>query len=381
MDLAVSVKLAPGVRLRATSRGIRATIDPTAGRGGVGSALTGFSTGIDPVSYDAIVSGSIGAQPRSAPEPASPTLTQLKGQTRAADKADTVLDVLQTERLMTTRHLANFPVTQQAFVPDPKPLDVDRVEEQFLPQAMANVGWFNRGRRNAARQDARTAAIAFADQQLTTAREEADRLQQEYDAYWNALNAHDRDAVVATVDDALTDIAPESTCVDAGMDPFTGRYVSCVVTFGQPDLVPEQTVATTATGRPELQKRSKLDVNNLYVDALASTVLATVRETLAVAPATDEVRIVAVRKEAAATGALPSKSISLIYTGVFLRREMQTVHWQTVDLEAELLRAMGAELVREGPAQTVVPLGEDAHRRMFAVLHAFSETDDRGRDD
>src|SRR3954451_15831654 len=46
-----SVKLAPGVRVRASSRGVRTSIGPRAARVHVGSGRTGFSTGVGPVSY------------------------------------------------------------------------------------------------------------------------------------------------------------------------------------------------------------------------------------------------------------------------------------------------------------------------------------------
>jgi len=346
VELGVSVKLAPGVRVRATRRGMRASLGSSAER-------------------------------RSTLEPPQPAVARLNGQEPAADKTPSIQDVLEAERLLTTRHLVDFPVSQPALARAPQPLDVDRVEQQFLPQAMAKVGWLNRARRRAAREEARLAAIAFADEQYATAREEAERLQSEYYSYWNALISHDRDTVVEAVDDAFAEAASESTCVDAGSDPFCGRYVSCVVTFGQPDVVPDHLVATTPTGRPELRQRDTLDVNNLYVDAMASTVLATVREALAVAPATDEVRMVVVRNEPPVATS-PNGGMRVIYAGAFLRRDMETVDWQTVDLEAELLRALGAELVREGDDQTVVPLDEDAHRRMFAVLHAFSGPEDHG---
>jgi len=236
---------------------------------------------------------------------------------------------------------------------------------------MANVGWFDRARRRAARMEARTAAGVVANEQDETALEEAERLESANYARWNALSAHDRGTVVAAVDDAFADHAPASTCVDAGTEPGSGRYVGCVVRFGHPDLVPNRVVAQNLAGRPSLKKRSRADINDLYVAAMASSVLATVRQALAVAPAADEVRVVVLRNTPA-TAALPDAGIRVIYAGVFRRQNMDRVHWEAIDPEEELLGAGGAELVRKGAARTVVPLGVDAHRRMAAVLQAFS---------
>src|ERR1700710_833417 len=46
-----SVRIAPGVRVRASSRGVRTSIGPRAARLHVGGGRTGFSTGMGPVSY------------------------------------------------------------------------------------------------------------------------------------------------------------------------------------------------------------------------------------------------------------------------------------------------------------------------------------------
>ncbi len=70
-----------------------------------------------------------------------------------------------------------------------------------------------------------------------------------------------------------------------------------VMLFGPVSAMPDQVAAVTPTGRPTLHKRSAADRNALYARALASTVLATVREAYAVAPALLDVRIVVVRRD------------------------------------------------------------------------------------
>lgn len=345
----VSVKLAPSVRLRATHRGIRAT---------VGTGPTAGSRGRGPIAQ------------------ARPTLAELSDQARTADKAEAVQQVLHAERLLTTQHVVDFPASQQPVVAPPEPVDVDRIEKVFRRQAMADLGWFARRRRWAARIEAKRAASVVANELYAQAVEEAERLQSEYHAYWNALSAHDRDTVVAAVDSAFADNAPESTCVDSGIDPDSGPYVSCVVTFGHPDLVPDRTVAMTPKGRPALKERSKTDLNNMYVAAMASTVLATVREALAVAPAANEVRMVVVRDERAGTSQPRNRGLSAIYAGTFRRHQMESISWRTIDTEAELLCATGAEFVRTEVARSVVALGANAQRRMAPVLHAFADLED-----
>jgi hypothetical protein len=50
LGMGFSVKIAPGVRVRASSRGVRTSIGPRAARVHVGGGRTGFSTGLGPVS-------------------------------------------------------------------------------------------------------------------------------------------------------------------------------------------------------------------------------------------------------------------------------------------------------------------------------------------
>jgi len=284
--------------------------------------------------------------------------------------------VLQAEEASPTQLLFDEPADESAFTDAPEPLDVHRIEKAFRRQALANVGWFARTRRRAARFEAHVAAEAVAEEQVAKALIEAERLHSDYYAYSRAMNAHDRDAVVATVDDAFARNAPEATCVDAGTDSDAGRYVSCVITYGHPDLVPDLLVTTTPTGQPALGKRSMADMNNSYVAAMASTVLATVRQALAVAPTADEVRLAALRKERSGAGPEWDRGVSAIYVGVFRRSDMERLSWRAIDTEAELMSAGGAELVRKGDAQSVVALGAGTQRRMVDVLHAFADADD-----
>jgi hypothetical protein len=53
-----SFKVAPGVRVRASSRGIRTSLGPRAARLHVGGGRTGISTGAGPVSFYTSLSGS-----------------------------------------------------------------------------------------------------------------------------------------------------------------------------------------------------------------------------------------------------------------------------------------------------------------------------------
>jgi len=80
-----SVKIAPGVRVRASSRGVRTSIGPRVARVHVGAGRTGLSTGAGPVGlYTAV--GRTRRRPGSRGK--SPSIASLQRQAAAARKAE-----------------------------------------------------------------------------------------------------------------------------------------------------------------------------------------------------------------------------------------------------------------------------------------------------
>ncbi|WP_157108488.1 hypothetical protein [Aldersonia kunmingensis] len=105
-------------------------------------------------------------------------------------------------------------------------------------------------------------------------------------ARWRRLQAHDPEEVIRTVDAAFADNVSHSACVDAGTDGGI-NYVTLVVHF------PGEEVAHLAIADGgKVRKRSKSEVIDLYRRALASTIIATVKEALSSAPVATHAKIV-----------------------------------------------------------------------------------------
>ena len=172
-------------------------------------------------------------------------------------------------------------------------------------------------------------------------------------AKFQRLVDHEQDTVITAVDAAFADNASESTCVDAGTDDGI-RFATVVVVFGSADLVPEKVTALTPAGKLTLKKRTKTDRNAMYVRALASTVLATVREALATSPSTDEVRVVVLRRDPQVAD--PTLRVAPIYTATFERPLVEQVRPDSVDLAQFLARVPDAQLVRKGATGEVVAI-------------------------
>lgn len=85
LTMGFSFKVAPGMRVRASSRGVRASVGPRAARVHFGSGRTGLSTGAGPVSLYTSLGGGGGRRRSAGPSHASAAVYQR--QLRAAEKA------------------------------------------------------------------------------------------------------------------------------------------------------------------------------------------------------------------------------------------------------------------------------------------------------
>lgn len=134
-------------------------------------------------------------------------------------------------------------------------------------------------------------------------------------------------------------------------------------------MVPENRPDTTPGGKPTLRKLTKTSRNALYATAVASTVLATAKEALAVADAATEVRVLVVRPHG-------SDSVEPVYAGT-LRRELLTHRdWHSLDPIDVVMSAENAEMVRKGSTREVVTLPVDVDSPAQDILSAWSRTYD-----
>ncbi|WP_141841523.1 hypothetical protein [Humibacillus xanthopallidus] len=274
---------------------------------------------------------------------------------------------------MTTLHFATFPQSSRQVLPvptGPDPASVQAVGRELYQSATAGVPVWKR----ALRKQAKTWAGQWAPIEALrrhTGKVIAAQLEQWHlDERWQALQTHEPETVIEAVDEAFADNASDSTCVDAGTDPDTGaRYVTAVVSYGGIDMVPEHRPDTTPGGKPTLRKRTKTDRNALYATALASTVLATAKEALAVAVAATEARVLVVRPHG-------TETVEPVYAGMLRRELLADREGRSLDPLDVVMSAENAEMVRKGSTREVVSLPVDADSPARAILDAWSRTYD-----
>lgn len=136
--------------------------------------------------------------------------------------------------------------------------------------------------------------------------------QQALDDIWERLQANDPEVTLPALEAAFADNEAPAAAINC-----EGNRTTVVMRFSPPEaIVPERKPARTPTGKRTLKKRTKTEINELYLEALGSNVLATVKETLAVAPGTEIVQLLVIRRE---TDKKHAGQLAAIYAGEFNR--------------------------------------------------------------
>ncbi len=435
--MGMSFKIAPGVRIRASSRGISAGVGPRAARVHVGTRGVGASSGVGPFStYSHLGGGTRSGRATRRPRSTGPTkaaIAAAERDLRTAEREADIERVAAIERQLVSVHSESFPPAARTVVPPPEPVDpepirtelereagipalieetrggdtapvaaapepVDRYElmREFRKRTRSGIPfWRIRDQIEAARRadvEAEDAAAAETERraegqrqeqarldglwaQLSTAREavaselpkrvavEAERRekehadeQQAFDDHWRRLSDNDPDTTLAALEQAFADNEAPAAAIDCD-----GDRITVVMQFVAPEaIVPERKPARTPTGKRTLKKRTKTEVNDLYLAALGSNVLATVKETFAVAPGAELVQILVVRREA-------DGGPAAIYAGSFDRGGNAGASG-TRDPARSLGLAGDALLHLKGRAATVSPLDLRDRDDLAAVL-------------
>jgi Protein of unknown function (DUF4236) len=389
-----SFKVAPGVRIRASPRGISAGIGPRAARVHVGTRGVGVSSGVGPLSAYSDLGGggrgsSGGARRASSGGATKASIAAREREAKAAAREEDINRVAALEKALISVHCVSFPEAKRITLPppnevDPQPIETERAAAAGIPQLVAATGggevppvaadpepvdryelmrehrkrarggvpfWRIRDQIAAAREadaEAETAAEAEAKRRLEEQRHEQEHLDEMWgqlqatrsrvakevvravdterkrrdaeraaeqtvlDDEWQKLTANDPSVTLSVLEEAFADNEMPAAAIDCDGDRTT-----VVMQFVPPEtIVPERKPARTPTGKRTLKKRTKTEINALYLEALGSNVLATVKETFAVAPGTEVVQLLVVRRE---TDRRHAGELAAIYVGEFDR--------------------------------------------------------------
>ena len=361
-----SVKLAPGVRVRASSHGVRVGVGPRIARVHVGtSGRTGFSSGVGPFS----VYTSVGGQKRRSGQARSNRTSQaaLQRQAAAARRAQAEADKAREARRLAEVfheiqdvHKQEFPPVQRPLAQPPVVPDRAQVLDRRERDALKGIGIFKRAERAAARQRAAVEADAELAYLRGQAQAEAARAQAELDRQWELLAGNDPDVVFDTLAEAFAD--NEAAAVPVGID---GSEVSLVVVAPGESAVPERMPGLTQAGNLTLRKLNKGERSGLYGTLIAGHVLVTLREALAVAPGISAARVIVVRPSV--PDSYGRSQLDCILAGRWTRQALDGVRWQDTDA-LTILAGTCAELVADVRRNQFVPIDLAKEPEIVQVL-------------
>ncbi|HEV2858131.1 MAG TPA: hypothetical protein VGW80_07000 [Solirubrobacterales bacterium] len=183
--------------------------------------------------------------------------------------------------------------------------------------------------------------------------------QQELDEGWAKLQANDPEVTLPALKKAFADNEAPAEAIRC-----EGDRTTVVMRFSSPEaIVPERKPARTPTGKRTLKKRTKTEINALYLEALGSNVLATVKEAFAVAPGTETVRLLVVRRE---TDKKHAGQLVPIYVGEFNRGGYESARPGSPGRALSL--APESMLNLKGKTEQVAPLDLNERPEVAALL-------------
>jgi hypothetical protein len=363
-----SVKLAPGVRIRASSRGVRTSIGPRAARVHIGGGRTGISTGVGPVGlYTSLGGGRRGGGSRGGSAQAS-YQRQLAAQQRQAAQADRVAIAQQLAdaflRILNL-HRVDFPNAQRPIAPEPTPPDRAAIYQHYEKQVLAGISVFKRAERTSAKQQAAAWADTEAARQWTTLKSQQARWQQTLDQQWQSLVGNDPDTVLQTLAEAFEDNEAASAAV--GVDADEVSLVVLVPPASQ--AIPEQMPGRTAAGNLSLKKITQADRADFFKQFVCGQILVTLREAFAVAPGLNAARVIVLRNDGRDLHGRPN--MPCLAAVSVTRRALKGVRWHDADA-IDILNAAAHEklITQKGQSKELSPLDLTNEAEITALINA-----------
>lgn len=356
-------RVAPGVKVRLTRRGVRTSLGPRAARLHVGAGGPGLSTGAGPVSYYHGLGGSGRSGRRST--------GQHTRSLSAATKAERAEQIAAAIDAILALHRPGFPPAQRPEAARVEVTDRDELIARREKGAASEHWFFQLRTRRAARARARAAAIAEHAELVRTADAQHVQDQQVLDDYWERLLSGDEDAVMSALGSALQDNDAESAPVGVEDD-----IASVVVRVPDAETLPQRIPGTTAAGNLSLRKATKTQWNSLYTEMVAGYVVVTAKEVLAAIPSVREASVVAVRRTA--PDAYGERQAEALMAARFTRESLDGVLWEQADALQVVTDASTEHVIdHKGVVQEMQALDPDEHPDIAAALVVIDLDDDR----
>jgi hypothetical protein len=356
--MGISFKIAPGVRVRASSRGLRTSVGPRIARVHVGGGRSGISTGVGPFTAYSAFGGSAGRRPGS---PAS--AQRALAEAAKYEQAQQLHAALHT---IMNLHRRPFPPMPPPVAPELPAINTRPVLAAHRASAFEIGGLASL----AAWRHARQRAVLSARQEIAQLERERGLLraanQRDMDRWWHRLGTNDPAVLLPALNAAFSD--NEAPALAVGV---TGADVALVVIVPGLELIPDRQPGQTPTGSLTLRTLSKSERGALHLTAVVSHVLLTVREALAVGRGITTTRIVAVRR--LGPDAYGRSRLEPVLAARFTRESLDGIAWSHAGA-LDILRDAGSEQVSNigVAANEIRPIDLSSHPAYAGLLAKVS---------
>lgn len=194
MPIGFNLRIMPGLRISASTRGIRAGFGPRIARMNVGSGGLGVSTGVGPF----YASTGVGRR-RSHGSTLQRSLKAYERELRKAQREQEIALVAQLEQQLVSVHLEEFLLAQPQRAPAPTPVDRSEMLKDFRKQALQDISWFNRSERRTAKHEASQQAERAIQAEERRRAEAWVEEQARLDSEWQRLTNNDPPTVLAAL--------------------------------------------------------------------------------------------------------------------------------------------------------------------------------------
>ena len=347
VDVGFSIRIAPGIRVRASSRGIRTSVGPRIARVHVGAGQAGISTGLGPVGYYTSLGGSASRQRSSSGATAAATIMLSAAKVEKLERAKVIAAALEA---ITRLHEQDFEPAERPLAEPPDQVDGEALRKEFVRGALKGINIFRRAARRAAVESATRHAQLASDAERERRAASHRLAQAALDQAWAEIVANDPVAVMQQLVAAFEDNAAPAAPL-----AIDGSEATVAVLIPGDDSIPDQMPGITAAGNPSIRKMTKKERDGLIALLVAGYVLATVKETFAVAPGLTSVRIVALRS--AGMSAYGTRRGEAVAAALVPRAALAGVLWTQVDAHA-VLKDVSEELVlnERGSSGALAPI-------------------------
>ena len=372
-----SIKLAPGVRVRASSRGLRTSVGPRAARVHFGAGRTGVSTGAGPVGFYSSLgggrsrSGSRGGRSRgSSTASYQRELAQQQRQAEQAQRSEDAKELIKTFEHILSLHREEFPpATRPIALPQAEP-DRSDIYAFYKRQALQGVGLFKRAEREQAKQK----ATAWTEAEVHRLRNEHGQQHQQAQAYldqmWRQLCSNVPEVVLETLQEAFEDNEAPSAPLSVNGDEVS----LAVLVPGIDEVVPERWPTVTQAGNLTFRKLPKRERSDYYTIFVCAQVLVTVREAFAVAPGIQSARVTALRVEGRTVYGEPY--VACLMAAAFDRAALAAVLWESASASDVVNQASKECLLKQKRAsKDLTPLDLSGEPELRALVRSIDLRD------